>query len=58
MRILMKSFDRLKKRFGADDYDMTLSLPEPLDKLTIDGIVHEGEITITKYVSSSLIPHL
>jgi hypothetical protein len=52
MRTLMKKFDVLKKRFTADTDEMTLELPEPLNTLTIDGIVSEGEITITKYISS------
>jgi hypothetical protein len=55
MRTLMKKFDILKKRFKTDTDEMTLNLPEPLNKLTIEGIVSEGEITITKYVSSVLV---
>lgn len=49
MRTLMKTFDTLKKRFEKDTDDMILELPHPLNTLTIEGIVSEGMLTITKY---------
>jgi hypothetical protein len=48
MRMLMKSFERHKRRFRKDYPDIKMDLPEPLQNLTIDGKVDQGEITITK----------
>lgn len=46
MRQLIKEFDAEKKRFSNSTTVIKIELPEPLDKLTIEGRVNEGELTI------------
>ncbi|KAJ4365713.1 hypothetical protein N0V83_008333 [Neocucurbitaria cava] len=46
MRYLMEKFDERKQNFDRHSRDLYLDLPEPLDNLTIPGIVNQGQITI------------
>ncbi|KAF2827326.1 actin-like ATPase domain-containing protein, partial [Ophiobolus disseminans] len=48
MRYLMQEFDERKQTFDRDSGDFRLDLPEPLADLTIDGVVNQGEITVTR----------
>jgi hypothetical protein len=47
MRILMKSFDALKRKFKRGHRDMKMDLPAPFHNLNLDSRVVGGEITIT-----------
>ncbi|CAO2656251.1 Nn.00g050540.m01.CDS01 [Neocucurbitaria sp. VM-36] len=48
MRYLMEKFDERKQIFDRNSRDLYLDLPEPLDSLTIPGIVYQGQITIPR----------
>jgi hypothetical protein len=50
MRDLIKRFELKKKGFSNASQDIKLNLPAPLDRLTIDGRVNEGELIIYKFV--------
>ena len=52
MRELIKRFEVKKKLFSSSSGDITLELPEPLNKVTIEGRVREGELTIKWQASS------
>jgi hypothetical protein len=49
MRYLMQKFDDRKQAFDRDSGDFYLDLPEPLDALTMSGIVNQGEMMIPRY---------
>jgi len=51
MRIVMKKFDGIKRKFSNNARDMKLDLPKPLDNLNIPGKVLGGELTITVCVA-------
>ena len=46
MRSLIKDFEAKKKAFTGSSDDVKLSLPEPLQHLTIKNRVDDGELTI------------
>lgn len=48
MRQLMQAFETLKHMFHNNSKPMTMDLPPPLHDLEIPGIVHMGEILITR----------
>jgi hypothetical protein len=48
MRYLMQVFDGRKQGFQRDSGAFFLDLPKPLDDLTINGIVNEGEMMIPR----------
>jgi hypothetical protein len=48
MRYLMQEFDGRKQGFKRDSGPFFLDLPSPLDDLTINGIVNEGEMMIPR----------
>jgi hypothetical protein len=51
IRYVMSQFIAEKEQFGKDRDDlgnMSIDLPEPLNNLTISGVVKDGEITITE----------
>lgn len=48
MRYLMQNFDERKQSFDQDSGDFYLDLPEPLENLTIDGVVNQGEMLIPR----------
>ncbi len=50
LRSLIRQFEAQKKLFQGLPGDIKLDMPPPLNKLTIDGRVREGELTITRYV--------
>jgi hypothetical protein len=50
MRALMKHFGQHKRRFRHDQRDICIDLPEPLENLSIEGRVVDGQITLTLYV--------
>ena len=47
MRQLIRAFDARKKVFANGIGPMLLDLPGPLNGLTIEGKVREGELTIS-----------
>lgn len=49
MRELIRRFEERKKRFSTTSDDVTVDLPPPLDRLTIEGRVRQGELTIYRY---------
>ncbi|KAH7085513.1 hypothetical protein BKA63DRAFT_598156 [Paraphoma chrysanthemicola] len=48
MRYLMQKFDERKQGFDRDSGDIYLDLPDPLDALTIPGVVDQGQMTIPR----------
>jgi hypothetical protein len=48
MRYLMQKFDERKQAFDENSGDFYLDLPEPLDALTISGVVNQGEMLISR----------
>jgi hypothetical protein len=46
MRKLMEEFSKRKRSFGDNQWRMKMDLPEPLDNLTMDNRVVQGEFTI------------
>jgi hypothetical protein len=48
MRYLMQKFDERKQAFDRDSGDFYLDLPEPLDSLSIPGVVNQGEMLIAR----------
>lgn len=48
MRALMKKFDALKKGFEPNSRDFKVTLPEPLQNLSIPGRVNQGLMIIPK----------
>jgi hypothetical protein len=46
MRHLMEKFDERKQVFDNESTNFHLDLPEPLDMLTIPGVVNQGEMII------------
>ncbi|KAH8727125.1 hypothetical protein GQ44DRAFT_725417 [Phaeosphaeriaceae sp. PMI808] len=48
MRYLMEKFDERKQGFTRDSGDFYLDLPPPLDNLTINGVVNQGEMMIPR----------
>lgn len=51
MRELIKEFEKKKKTFSNAKQDVKLTLPAPLDRLTIKGRVNEGELIILQSVT-------
>jgi hypothetical protein len=54
MRYLMQKFDERKESFDRETGDFGIELPEPLDALTIRGVVDQGLIIISRYVDGLL----
>lgn len=50
MRELMRDFEACKKAFAQHSPDMPIDLPKPLTNLTIQRVVNQGELIITKYL--------
>lgn len=48
MRDLMQKFDERKQGFTKSSGDEFLDLPEPLDALSIPGVVNSGEVKIPR----------
>ncbi|KAJ4412725.1 hypothetical protein N0V91_000487 [Didymella pomorum] len=48
MRALMKNFDAFKKGFEPNSRDLKVTLPEPLQNLTIPGRVNKGLFVLSK----------
>lgn len=48
MRYVMRQFENHKRAFHGASLDMSIDLPDPLHKLSIDGKIEEGDLTITK----------
>jgi hypothetical protein len=48
MRYLMHRFDEQKQLFNRNSGAFYLDLPEPLDTLTIPGVVNQGEMVIPR----------
>jgi hypothetical protein len=44
----MQKFDERKQAFDENSGDFYLDLPEPLDALTISGVVNQGEMLISR----------
>lgn len=47
MRILMKEFEKYKRKFNKDHREIKMDLPEPLDDITVGKKVLGGEVSIT-----------
>lgn len=45
----MKRFEEEKIHFSLESHDVKIDLPDPLKRLTIEGRVQEGSLTIYKY---------
>jgi hypothetical protein len=52
MRELMSDFESHKKAFERSSPTMHIDLPKPLARLSIPRRVDQGDLSITKYVSS------
>jgi hypothetical protein len=50
----MQKFDERKESFDRETGDFGIELPEPLDALTIRGVVDQGLIIISRYVDGLL----
>lgn len=48
MRHIMRQFEGHKRAFHGASSNMLIELPNPLHNLSIDEIIDEGELTITK----------
>lgn len=53
MRQVMRQFEGHKRAFHGASSDMRIDLPDPLHKVSIDGKIEDGELTITKCVHVS-----